>query len=102
MVPRASSRISVLATARYPAARSTTPLTFRLRHACGNNEDNLRYTPDLFLSLDHPAFWQLVYDGRISRLYVDGRPVAHADLEGEKTSLTQAGLSPAPPGGADS
>jgi hypothetical protein len=63
-------------------------LTFRLRTpASGNNGTNPALYSGPVLSLDHPAFVAAVYDGRISRLYVDGEPVAHADLGARRPRL---------------
>jgi VanZ family protein len=63
-------------------------LTFRLRTpASGNNGANPALYSGPVLSLDHPAFVAAVYDGRFSRLYVDGKPVAHADLGARRPRL---------------
>jgi VanZ family protein len=63
-------------------------LTFRLRTpASGNNGTNPALYSGPVLSLDHPAFVAAVYDGRISRLYVDGESVAHADLGARRPRL---------------
>jgi VanZ family protein len=63
-------------------------LTFRLRTpASGNNGTNPALYSGPVLSLDHPAFVAAVYDGRISSLYVDGKPVAHADLGARRPRL---------------
>jgi len=57
-------------------------LTFRLRTpTSGLNGTNPALYPGPVLSLNRTAFVAVVYDGRISRLYVDGKLVAHADLE---------------------
>jgi hypothetical protein len=63
-------------------------LTFRLRTpASGNNGANPALYSGPVLSLDHPAFVAAVYDGPISRLYVDGKLVAHADLGARRPRL---------------
>jgi VanZ like family len=63
-------------------------LTFRLRTpASGSNGTNPALYSGPVLSLDHPAFVAAVYDGRISRLYVDGESVAHADLGARRPRL---------------
>jgi VanZ family protein len=56
-------------------------LTFRLRTpASGANGSNPALYSGPVLSAGRPAFVAAVYDGRNSRLYVDGKLVAHADL----------------------
>jgi hypothetical protein len=56
-------------------------LTFRLRTpATGSNGANPALYSGPVLSPDRTAFIAAVYDGRISRLYVDGKLAAHADL----------------------
>jgi hypothetical protein len=63
-------------------------LTFRLRTpASGANGTNPALYSSPVLSLDHPAFVAAVYDGRISRLYLDGKLVAHADLGAKRPRL---------------
>ena len=63
-------------------------LTFRLRTpASGDNGANPALYSGPVLSLDHPAFVAAVYNGRISRLYVDGKSVAHADLGARRPRL---------------
>ncbi len=56
-------------------------LTFRLRTpASGANGSNPALYSGPVLSPERTAFVAAVYDGRDSRLYVDGKLVAHADL----------------------
>ena len=63
-------------------------LTFRLRTpASGANGANPALYSGPVLSLDHPSFVAAVYDGRISRLYVDRNLVAHADLGARRPRL---------------
>jgi hypothetical protein len=69
-------------------------LTFRLRTpASGANGANPALYSGPVLSLDHPAFVAAVYDGRISRLYVDGKLVAHADLGARRPRLPRRVLA---------
>jgi hypothetical protein len=63
-------------------------LTFRLRTPSSDaNGTNPALYSGPVLSLNHPAFVAAVYDGRISRLYVDGKLVAHADLGAKRPRL---------------
>ncbi len=63
-------------------------LTFRLRTpASGSNGANPALYSKPVLSLNRTAFVAAVYDGRISRLYVDGKLVAHADLGARRPRL---------------
>jgi hypothetical protein len=63
-------------------------LTFRLRTPASDaNGTNPALYSGPVLSLNHPAFVAAVYDGRISRLYVDGKLVAHADLGAKRPRL---------------
>jgi VanZ like family/Concanavalin A-like lectin/glucanases superfamily len=63
-------------------------LTFRLRTpASGGNGANPALYSGPVLSLNRTAFVAAVYDGRISRLYVDGKLVAHADLGARRPRL---------------
>ena len=63
-------------------------LTFRLRTpASGSNGANPALYSKPVLSLDRTAFVAAVYDGRISRLYVNGELVAHADLGARRPRL---------------
>jgi hypothetical protein len=63
-------------------------LTFRLRTlASGANGANPALYSGPVLSLNRTAFVAAVYDGRISRLYVDGKLVAHADLGARRPRL---------------
>jgi VanZ family protein len=56
-------------------------LTFRLRTpASGINGVNPALYTGPVLSLDKTSFVAAVYDGRVARLYVDGKRVAQADL----------------------
>ncbi len=63
-------------------------LTFRLRTPTSgfNGTDPALYSGPV-LSLNRTAFVAAVYDGRISRLYVDGKLVAHADLGARRPRL---------------
>jgi hypothetical protein len=69
-------------------------LTFRLRTPSSgwNGSDPAIYTGAV-LSPDHTAFVAAVYDGRISRLYVDGKSVAQADLGAKRPHLSRRILS---------
>jgi len=63
-------------------------LTFRLRTpASGANGTNPALYSGPVLSPNRTAFVAAVYDGRISRLYVDGKLVAHADLGARRPRL---------------
>jgi hypothetical protein len=63
-------------------------LTFRLRTpSSGSNGANPALYSKPVLSLNRTAFVAAVYDGRISRLYVDGKLVAHADLGARRPRL---------------
>jgi hypothetical protein len=63
-------------------------LTFRLRTpASGSNGTNPALYSKPVLSPNRTAFVAAVYDGRISRLYVDGNLVAHADLGARRPRL---------------
>ena len=63
-------------------------LTFRLRTpTSGLNGTNPALYSGPVLSVNHTAFVAAVYDGRISRLYVDGKLVAHADLGAKRPRL---------------
>jgi hypothetical protein len=69
-------------------------LTFRLRTpSSGMNGANPALYSGPVLSLDHPAFVAAVYDGRTSRLYVDGKLVAHADLGARRPRLPRRAIS---------
>jgi VanZ like family/Concanavalin A-like lectin/glucanases superfamily len=63
-------------------------LTFRLRTpASGPNGTNPALYSKPVLSRNRTAFIAAVYDGRISRLYVNGELVAHADLGARRPRL---------------
>jgi hypothetical protein len=63
-------------------------LTFRLRTpATGGNGTNPALFTGPVLSLQHTSFVAAVYDGRHSRLYVDGKLVAQADLGAKRPHL---------------
>jgi hypothetical protein len=63
-------------------------LTFRLRTpSSGSNGANPALYSKPVLSLNRTAFVAAVYDGRISRLYLDGKLVAHADLGARRPRL---------------
>jgi hypothetical protein len=69
-------------------------LTFRLRTpASGPNGSNPALYSGPVLSPDRPAFVAAVYDGRISRLYVNGDLVAHADLGARRPRLPRRALA---------
>jgi hypothetical protein len=69
-------------------------LTFRLRTpASGSNGTNPALYSKPVLSPNRTAFVAAVYDGRISRLYVDGKLVAHADLGARRPRLPRRFLS---------
>jgi hypothetical protein len=63
-------------------------LTFRLRTPASgiNGVSPALYTGPV-LSLDKTSFVAAVYDGRTSRLYVDGKQVAHTDLATRRPRL---------------
>jgi hypothetical protein len=68
-------------------------LTFRLRTpSSGTNGANPALYSGPVLSLDRPAFVAAVYDGRTSRLYVDGKLVAHADLGARRPRLPRRAI----------
>ncbi len=63
-------------------------LTFRLRTpGSGSNGANPALYTGPVLSLDHASLVAAVYDGRISRLYVDGKLVSEADLGAQRPRL---------------
>jgi hypothetical protein len=63
-------------------------LTFRLRTPeSGTNGNNPALISGPVLSLNHTFRVAAVYDGRISKLYVDGKCVAHVDLGAKKPQL---------------
>jgi VanZ family protein len=63
-------------------------LTFRLRTpASGINGMNPALYTGPVLSLNKTSFVAAVYDGRASRLYVDGKQVAHTDLATRRPRL---------------
>jgi hypothetical protein len=68
-------------------------LTFRLRTPGSglNGADPALYSGPV-LSLGHPCLAAAVYDGRISRLYVDGKLVAQADLGAQRPRLPRRGM----------
>jgi hypothetical protein len=68
-------------------------LTFRLRTPGSglNGADPALYSGPV-LSLGHPCIVTAVYDGRISRLYVDGKLVAQADLGAQRPRLPRRGI----------
>ena len=69
-------------------------LTFRLRTPIsGANGANPALYSGPVLSVGRPAFVAAVYDGRISRLYVDGKLVAHADLGARRPRLPRRVLA---------
>ena len=63
-------------------------LTFRLRTPdSGPNGNNPALISGPVLSLNHTFLVAAVYDGRISKLYVDGKCVAHVDLGAKRPRL---------------
>jgi VanZ family protein len=63
-------------------------LTFRLRTpASGTNGVNPALYSGPVLSLNKTSFVAAVYDGHISRLYIDGKRVAQADLAAKRPRL---------------
>jgi hypothetical protein len=68
-------------------------LTFRLRTPGSglNGADPALYSGPV-LSLGHTFLVVAVYDGRISRLYVDGKPAGEADLGAQRPRLPRRGL----------
>jgi hypothetical protein len=68
-------------------------LTFRLRTPASglNGADPALFTGPV-LSLGHACLVAAVYDGRISRLYVDGNLVAELDLGSQRPRLPRRGL----------
>ena len=69
-------------------------LTFRLRTpASGRNGVDPALYSGPVLSLNSTSLVAAVYDGRISSLYVDGKPVAEADLGIRRPRLPQRILS---------
>jgi hypothetical protein len=69
-------------------------LTFRLRTPASgpNGADPALYTGAV-LSANHTSLVAAVYNGRISRLYVDGKPVAQVDLGAKRPRLGRHMLS---------
>jgi Concanavalin A-like lectin/glucanases superfamily/VanZ like family len=72
----------------FTLAQMRNTLTFRLRTPASglNGTDPALYTGPV-LTLDHTSFVAAVYDGRTSRLYVDGRLAAHDDLAARRPRL---------------
>jgi hypothetical protein len=69
-------------------------LTFRLRTpASGPNGTNPALYSGPVLLENRPVFVAAVYDGRISRLYVNGELVAHADLGARRPRLPRRALA---------
>jgi glycopeptide antibiotics resistance protein len=69
-------------------------LTFRLRTPASDyNGTNPALYSGPVLALNRPTFVAAVYDGRISRLYVDGKRVAQADLGTKRPRLSSRILS---------
>jgi len=72
----------------FTLAQMRDTLTFRLRTpASGLNGTEPALYSGPVLSLDHVSFVAAVYDGRISRLYVDGKLAAHTDLGAHRPRL---------------
>ena len=64
-------------------------LTFRLRTpASGPNGTSPALYTGPVLSLNRPTFVAAVYDGRYSRLYVDGKQVAQVDVGAHRPHLS--------------
>ncbi len=72
-------------------------LTFRLRTPISgsNGTDPALYTGPVLLP-HHTSFVAAVYDGRISSLYVDGKPAAHLDLGFRRPHLPKRVLARLP------
>jgi hypothetical protein len=72
----------------FTLAQMRNTLTFRLRTPASglNGTDPALYTGAV-LTLDHTSFVAAVYDGRITRLYVDGKLAAHDDLGARRPRL---------------
>jgi Concanavalin A-like lectin/glucanases superfamily/VanZ like family len=78
----------------FTLAQMRDTLTFRLRTPASglNGTEPALYTGPV-LSLDHTSFVAAVYDGRISKLYVDGKLAAHTDLGAHRPRLPHRILS---------
>jgi hypothetical protein len=78
----------------FTLAQMRNTLTFRLRTpASGLNGTEPSLYSGPVLSLDHESFVAAVYDGRVSRLYVDGKLAAHTDLGAHRPRLPHRILS---------
>jgi hypothetical protein len=68
-------------------------LTFRLRTpASGLNGMNPALYTGTVLSLNHPSLVAAVYDGRVSRLYVDGKLVGEMNLSAQRPRLPRRSM----------
>jgi hypothetical protein len=72
----------------FTLAQIRNTLSFRLRTPASglNGTDPALYTGPV-LSLDHTSFVAAVYDGHVSRLYVDGKLAAHTNLGARRPRL---------------
>jgi Concanavalin A-like lectin/glucanases superfamily/VanZ like family len=78
----------------FTLAQVRNTLTFRVRTPAsgGNGTDPALFSGPV-LSANKTSFVAAVYDGRISRLYVDGKDVAHTDLGAKRPRLPKRILS---------
>jgi hypothetical protein len=78
----------------FTLAQVRNTLTFRVRTPAsgGNGTDPALFSGPV-LSANKTSFVAAVYDGRISRLYVDGKDVAHTDLGVKRPRLPNRILS---------
>jgi VanZ family protein len=77
----------------FTLAQMGNTLTFRLRTpGSGPNGANPALYSGPVLSLGRSYVVAAVYDGRISRLYVDGKPVGAVDLAAQRPRLPRRGL----------
>ena len=78
----------------FTLAQVRNTLTFRVRTpASGENGTDPALFSGQVLSANKTSFVAAVYDGRISRLYVDGKDVAHTDLGVKRPRLPKRILS---------
>ena len=78
----------------FTLAQVRNTLTFRVRTpASGENGTDPALFSGPVLSANKTCFVAAVYDGRISRLYVDGKAVAHTDLGAKRPRLPTRILS---------
>ena len=86
--PRPVVDLRAFANRNFTLGQIGNTLTFRLRTPASgiNGVSPALYTGPV-LSLDKTSFVAAVYDGRASRLYVDGKQVAHTDLATRRPRL---------------